>query len=114
MSHSDFESSESKWFSFDFSHSLVVSEFRSALNNSSGDFGRGTRESGALIPRGSWSSVIELSTFWAVASGRRKRTSALTIGEVELLVSLEFAEADDDCDARDVDRVWLGSSGWGD
>ena len=98
MSHSDFESSESEWFSSDFSHSLVVSEFRNALNNSSEDFGRGTRDSGALLPQGRSSREIELSTFWTVASGRREWTSAITIGEVKLLISLEFAGAGDVCD----------------
>ena len=109
MLHSDFESSETEWISSDFSHSLVVSEFRSALNNSSEDFGRETRESGALLPQGRSLRQIELSTFWTVASGRREWTSAITIGEVKLLVSLEFAGAGNVCDVRGVDRVWLRS-----
>ena len=109
MLHSDFVSSESEWFSSDFSHLLVVSEFRSALNNVSEDFGRGMRKSGALLPQGRSSRKIKLSTFWTVASGRRKWTSAITIGEVKLLVSLEFAGTGDVCDVGDVDRVWLRS-----
>ena len=66
------------------------------------------------MPQGSSSRDIKLSTFWTVASGRLEWTSAVTIGEVKLLVSLKFAGAGDVCDVGDVDRVWLRSYGWGD
>ena len=78
-SHSELESSESERLSSDSSHSLIVSEMRSALDESSRGFGRGASDSGEFTSRGAWSRAIDFSTFFEPAKGKRERTSAITL-----------------------------------
>ena len=84
-SHSELESSESERLSSDSSHSLIVSEMKSALDQFSRGFGRGASDSGEFTSRG----LVKGSRFLNVFRAGEKQAKEDICDDV-VLASLVF------------------------